>query len=71
MPAAIVLPNYRFLECSGQRYKVLSIDCVRVSDHEMRVQLASVSNINANTQFWFEIEDLQNPISLRRTDPFP
>lgn len=70
LPDDVILPRRRFLECSGQRYKILSIDCVRVSDHEIRIQFTSVSNINAGTQFWFEVDGIQNPISMKKTDPF-
>jgi hypothetical protein len=48
-PDDIVLPDTRYLSCSGQRYKVLALRCIRSSDHEMRVQLTSVANIIAGS----------------------
>ena len=55
-PNDIELPDTRYLRCSGQRYKVLALRCIRTADHEMRIALTSVSNINAGTQFWFRVE---------------
>ena len=71
-PEGVVFPSSYGINCRGQSRLVTSVTCTKKGLRTLRAQINSIygGTIQEYETFYFDVYDIRNPPSLRKTEAF-